>query len=147
MLTIKVVQKNKRQFLQKGRSLWRSQMFLFIDEAFPINIIRPKFLSLLLTGKFRRGAAERVPLKRIFTSGVNSAAVHIIFLPFAYPECTLHLQNLIRAWSYVGTEAVITQDVLFFSYTRAPKRNVLRSLSKRTSKLGFPLYLNKPSNV
>ena len=66
---MKVVQENKRQFLQKVRSLWGKQIFVYIDEEFAINGIQPKFLSLLLTGKFRRGVTERVPLKRIFTSG------------------------------------------------------------------------------
>ena len=38
-----------------------------IDEEFAINGIHPKFLSLLLTGKLRRGVTERVCLERIFT--------------------------------------------------------------------------------
>ena len=49
---------------QKVRSLWRKQIFVYIDEEFAINGIQPKFL--LLTG--RRGVTERVRLKRIFTS-------------------------------------------------------------------------------
>ena len=65
---MKVVQENKRQFLQKVRSLWGDQIFVYIDEEFMINGIQSKFLSLLLTGKFRRGVTERVHLKRIFTS-------------------------------------------------------------------------------
>ena len=52
---------------QKVRSLWRKQIFDYIDEEFAINGIQPKFL--LLTGKFRRGVTERVRPKRIFTSG------------------------------------------------------------------------------
>ena len=43
--------------------------FVYIDEEFGINRFRPKFLSLLLTGKFRTGVTERVHLKRIFTRG------------------------------------------------------------------------------
>ena len=43
--------------------------FEYIDEDFAINGIQPKFLSLLLTGNFRRGVTERARLKRIFTSG------------------------------------------------------------------------------
>ena len=69
---MKVVQKIKRQFLQKVLNLWRKQIFVYIDEEFAINRIRPKFLSLLLTGKFRRGVTERVRLKRIFANGVNT---------------------------------------------------------------------------
>ena len=65
---MKVVQENYRQFLQKVRSLWRKQIFVYIDEKFAINGIYPKFLSLLLTGKFRRGVTERVRLLGIFTS-------------------------------------------------------------------------------
>ena len=65
---MKVVQENKRQFLQKVRSLRRKQFFVYIDEEFAINEFQPKFLSLLLTGKFRRGVTERVRLKRIFTN-------------------------------------------------------------------------------
>ena len=42
---------------------------MYIDEEFAINGIQPKFLSFLLTGKFRRGVTERVCLKRVFTSG------------------------------------------------------------------------------
>ena len=66
---MKVVQENKCQFLQKVQSLWRNQIFVYIDEEFALYGIQPKFLSLLLTGKFRRGVTERVHLKRIFTSG------------------------------------------------------------------------------
>ena len=58
---------------------------MYIDEEFVINGIQPKFLSLLLTGKFRRGVTERVRLKRIFTSGENTVipAVQSIILLFA----------------------------------------------------------------
>ena len=41
---------------------------MYIDDEFAINGIQPTFLSLLLTGKFRRGVTERACLKRIFTS-------------------------------------------------------------------------------
>ena len=60
MIAMKVVQENKHQFLQKVRSLWLNQIFVYIDEEFAINRIQPKFLSLLLTGNFRRGLIERV---------------------------------------------------------------------------------------
>ena len=55
---------------QRVRSLWCKQIFVYIDEEFVINSIKPKFLSLLLTGKFRSGVTERVRLKIIFTSGL-----------------------------------------------------------------------------
>ena len=51
---MKVVQENKRQFFHKVRSLWRKQIFVYLDEEFAINEIGPKFQSLLMTGKFRR---------------------------------------------------------------------------------------------
>ena len=65
---MKVVQENLRQFHQKVQSLWRKYIVVYIDEEFAINGIKPKFLSLLLTSKFRRGMTQRVRLKRIFTS-------------------------------------------------------------------------------
>ena len=67
--------------------MWRKQILCTLDEDFGINRIPPKFLSLLLTGKFRRGVTERVRLKRIFTSGEYSysAAVHSIILLCANP--------------------------------------------------------------
>ena len=69
MIEMKVVQDNQCRFLKKVRSLWRKQIFVYIDEEFAINGIQAKFLSLLLTGKFRRGVTEWVCFKRIFTSG------------------------------------------------------------------------------
>ena len=66
---MKIAHENKRKFLQKVLSLWHIQIFVYIDEEFAINGIQPKFLSLLLTGKFRRGVIERLRLKRMFTSG------------------------------------------------------------------------------
>ena len=65
---MKIVPENKRQFLQKVRSLWRKQICVYLDDEFAINGIQPKFQSLLLAGKFRRGLTERIRLKRIFTS-------------------------------------------------------------------------------
>ena len=42
----------------------------YVDEEFAINGIQPKFrIGLLLTGKYRRGVTERVPLKRILAIG------------------------------------------------------------------------------
>ena len=61
--------------------------FVYIHEEFAIDGIQPKFLSLLLTGKFCRGVTERVRLKRVFTSGEFTviASVHSIILLFANP--------------------------------------------------------------
>ena len=36
-----------------------------VDEEFVINGIQPKYLTLLLTGKFRKGVTEWFRLKRI----------------------------------------------------------------------------------
>ena len=67
-MAMKVYRKISANFSKKVQSLWRKQIFVYIDEEFAIKEIQPKFLSLLLIGKFRRGMTERVPLKRIFTS-------------------------------------------------------------------------------
>ena len=66
---MKVVEENFRQLLQKVLCLWRKQIFVYIDEDFAINGIRPKFLSLLLTGITRIGVTERGSFKKIFGSG------------------------------------------------------------------------------
>ena len=56
-------------FFKRSEVCGVNRFFVYIDEEFAINGIQPKFLILSLTGKFRRGATERVRLKRIFTSG------------------------------------------------------------------------------
>ena len=48
---MKVVEENFCQLLQKVLCLWHKELFVYIDEDFAINLIRPKFLSLLMTGK------------------------------------------------------------------------------------------------
>ena len=65
---MKSIQEHLRQLLQKVLCVWRKQIFVYIDEDFAINGIRPKFLSLLLTGIARIGVAERVVSKKIFGS-------------------------------------------------------------------------------
>ena len=47
---------------------------MYIDEDFAINLIRPKFLSLLMTGIIRIGVAERGSFKKY------SETVHIRLL-------------------------------------------------------------------
>ena len=42
---------------------------MYIGVDFAINFIRPKFLSILLTGKIRIGVTERDSFKKIFGSG------------------------------------------------------------------------------
>ena len=79
---MKVVEENFRQLLQKVLCLWCKQIFVYIDEDFAINGIRPKFLkvsngakirnrynqvphlSLLLTGIIRIGVTERGSFKK-----------------------------------------------------------------------------------
>ena len=73
MFAIKDVEDNFRQLLQKVLCLWRKQIFVYIDEDFAINGIRPKCLSLLLTGITRIGVTERDSFKKY------SEAVHIPF--------------------------------------------------------------------
>ena len=76
---MKVVEETFRQLLQKGLCLWRKQIFVYIDEGFAINRIRP-FLSLLLTGKIHIGVTERGSFKKY------SKAAHNIKLPFTYTQ-------------------------------------------------------------
>ena len=68
---MKVVEENFRQLLQKVLCLWRKQIFMYIDEDFAMNLIRPKFLSLLMTGIIRIGVIERGSFK------IYSETVHI----------------------------------------------------------------------
>ena len=48
-------------------------VFVYIDEDFAISLIRPKFLSFLMTGKICIGVTERGSFKE------NLEAVHIPF--------------------------------------------------------------------
>ena len=68
-----VVEETSRQLLQKVLCLWHKQIFVYIDEDFAKNWIRPKFQSLLLTGKIRIGVTERGRFKKY------SKVVHIPF--------------------------------------------------------------------
>ena len=70
---MKVVEENFRQLLQKVLRLLNKQICVYIDEDFAINRIRPKFLSLLMTGIIRIGVRERGSFKNY------SEAVHIPF--------------------------------------------------------------------
>ena len=55
---MKVVEETFPQLLQKVLCLWRKQIFVYIDKDFAINSIRPKVLSLLLTGKIRMSQCQ-----------------------------------------------------------------------------------------
>ena len=91
---MKVVEENFRQLLQKVLCLWRKQIFVYIDEDFAINRIRPKFLSLLMTGIIRIGVTERGSFKKyseavqiLFFKG-RKTAVNILRIYRAYAEST-----------------------------------------------------------
>ena len=121
---MKVVEETFRQLLQKTLCLWCKQIFVYIDEDFAINSIRPKFLSLLLTGKIRIGVTERGSFKKKIRKRCisrSSKAVHNIKLPLTYLEFTVHMQNQLKAGTFVGTRAGLSHDMQFFSYARAMK--------------------------
>ena len=42
-------------------------------------------------------------------------------LPLTYSEFTVHMQNQLKAGSFIGTKAGLSHDVKFFSYARAIK--------------------------
>ena len=46
-------------------------------------------------------------------------AVHNIELPLTYSEFTVHMQDQLKAGSFVGTKARLSHDVQFASYARA----------------------------
>ena len=52
---------------------------------------------------------------------VLQSAVHNIKLPLTYSEFTVHMQNQLKAGSFVhvGTRAGLSLDVQFFYYARA----------------------------
>ena len=121
---MKVVEENFRQLLQKVLCLWRKQIFVYIDEDFAKNRIRPQFLSLLLTGITRIGMTERGSFKKNIRKRCisrPSKSVHNIKLPLTYSEFTMHMQNQLTAGSFVGTSTGLSHDVHFFSYARAMK--------------------------
>ena len=97
---------------------------MYIDEDFAINRFRPNFLSLLMTGISRIGVTERDSFKE-YSEAVHilflTKAVHNIKLPFTYSEFTVHMQNQLKAGSFVGTMAGLSHDVQIFSYARAMK--------------------------
>ena len=78
--------------------------------------MRPKFLSLLMTCIIRIGVTERGSFKKhIWKRGISrsSKAVHNMKLPLTYSEFTVHMQNQLKAGSFVGTKAGLLHDVHF----------------------------------
>ena len=61
---MKVVKETFRQLLKKVWSLLHKQIFGYLDGAFAINEICPKFLSVLFTGEIRKGVTEMDILKK-----------------------------------------------------------------------------------
>ena len=47
--------------------------------------------------------------------------MHNIKLPLTYSEFSVHMQNQLKAGSFVGTKAGLSRDMHFFSYARATK--------------------------
>ena len=92
---MKVVKVNFCQLLQNVLCLWRKEILAYIDEDFAINLIRPEFLSLLMTGIIRIGVTERGSFKKYLEGCISrsSKAVHNIKLPLTYPEFSVHMQN------------------------------------------------------
>ena len=76
-----------------------------------------------MTGIIRIGVTERGSFKNIRKLCISrsSKAVHNIKLPLTYSEFTVHMQNQLKAGSFVGTKAGLSHDVNFFSYARAMK--------------------------
>ena len=77
-----------------------------------------------MTGIIRIGVTERGSFI------IYSEAVHIPVLqrlvynrklPLTYSEFTVHMQNQLKAGSFVGTKAGLSHDVHFFSCARAMK--------------------------
>ena len=60
-----------------------------------------------MTGIIRIGVTERGSFKNIqkWCISRSSNAVHNIKLPLTYSEFTVHMQNQLKAGSFVGTKA------------------------------------------
>ena len=77
-----------------------------------------------MTGIIRIGVTERGSFKKNIRKQCISRslkAVHNIKLPSTYSEFTVHMQNQIKAGSFVGTKAGLSHGVQFFSYACAMK--------------------------
>ena len=81
-----------------------------------------------MTGIIRIGVTERGSFENIRKRCISrsSKAVHNIKLPLTYSEFTVHMQNQLKACSFVGTKAGLSHDVQSISYARAMKLTVLR---------------------
>ena len=76
-----------------------------------------------MTGIIRFGVAERGIFKKYSKPAYSrsSKAVYNIKLPLTYSEFTVHMQNQLKAGSFVETKAGLLHDMQFFSCARAMK--------------------------
>ena len=74
-----------------------------------------------MTGIIRIGVTERGSFKIIRQRCISrsSKAVHNIKLPSTYSRFTVHMQNQLKAGSFVETKAGLSHNVQFFTYARA----------------------------
>ena len=70
-----------------------------------------------MTGIIRIGVTEMGSFKNTRKRCISrsSKAVHNIKLPLTYSEFTVHMQNQLKTGSFVGTKAVFSHNVQFFS--------------------------------
>ena len=66
-----------------------------------------------MTGIIRIGVTERGSFKKIF--GSSSKAMHGIKLPLTYSEFTVHMQNKLKAGSFVGKKRLGYRMTFYFS--------------------------------
>ena len=76
-----------------------------------------------MTGMIRIGVTQRGSFKNIRKRCISrsSEAVQNMKQSLIYSEFTMHMQNQLKAGSFVGTKAGLSHDVQFFSYARAMK--------------------------
>ena len=77
-----------------------------------------------MTGIISIGVTERGSFKKNIRKrciSCSSKAVQYIKLPLTYSEFTVHMQNQLKAGSFVITKDGLLHNVHFFSYARAMK--------------------------
>ena len=70
-----------------------------------------------MTGIIRIGVTERGSFKKyseVVHISRSSKSVHYIKLPLTYSEFTMHMQNQLRAGSFVGIKVGLSHDVHVF---------------------------------
>ena len=72
--------------------------------------------GIIRIGVTERGGFKNIPGWCIFRS---LKAVHSIILLLTYSEFTVHMQDQLKAGSFVGTKAGLSYGKQFFSYARA----------------------------